>query len=173
MRKAAARVVSDPVANGLIASFARPGGNLAGFTLFNVELTAKRLEFLSELVPQARSIALLVNPNNPQVESVITSAGTAARAKWVPLSVLQAGTENQIDAAFARLAELHARARRSVRSIFWELEPATRCAGLTVRRPRDLCVPAVCRFGRLCQLWTKPHFRLSASGDLCRQNPQG
>jgi putative tryptophan/tyrosine transport system substrate-binding protein len=95
MRKAAARVVSDPVANGLIASFARPGGNLAGFTLFNVELTAKRLEFLSELVPQARSIALLVNPNNPQLERVITSAGTAARAK--------------IDAAFARLAELQAR----------------------------------------------------------------
>jgi putative ABC transport system substrate-binding protein len=101
--------VSDPVANGLIASLARPGGNLTGFSLFNVELTAKRLEFLSELVPHARSIALLVNPDNPQVESVISSAKTAADAKGVQLSVLQAGREDQIDAAFAGLADLQAR----------------------------------------------------------------
>ena len=54
----------DPVATGLVASLARPGGNLTGVSFLDVELNPKRLELLSELVPQARVIALLVNPNN-------------------------------------------------------------------------------------------------------------
>ena len=55
----------DPVATGLVASLARPGGNLTGVSILTIELMPKRLELLSELVPQARVIALLVNPNNP------------------------------------------------------------------------------------------------------------
>jgi putative ABC transport system substrate-binding protein len=58
----------DPVGAGLVASLARPGGNLTGVSFLNVELHPKRLELLSELVPQARVIALLVNPNNPQTD---------------------------------------------------------------------------------------------------------
>ena len=60
--------VGDPVGLGLVASLARPGGNLTGFSILAGELTPKRLELLSELVPQARVIALLVNPNNPTTE---------------------------------------------------------------------------------------------------------
>ena len=56
----------DPVAVGLVASLARPGGNVTGVSWLGGELTSKRLELVSELVPQARAIALLVNPNNPQ-----------------------------------------------------------------------------------------------------------
>jgi putative ABC transport system substrate-binding protein len=63
--------VGDPVGFGLVTSLARPGGNLTGFSNINVELTPKRLELLSELVPQAKVIALLVNPNNPNTESII------------------------------------------------------------------------------------------------------
>ena len=59
-------VGADPVAAGLVASLARPGGNLTGVSILVVELMPKRLELLSELVPQARVIALLVNPNNPK-----------------------------------------------------------------------------------------------------------
>ena len=98
----------DLVALGLVASLARPGGNLTGFTTMSLELNPKRLELLSELVPQAKVIALLANPNNPQTEAVIRDVQDAARAKGVQLHILQADTESEIDGAFASLVQLHA-----------------------------------------------------------------
>jgi len=100
----------DPVASGLVASLARPGGNLTGVSLMLVELMPKRLELLSELVPQAGLIALLVNPNGPAAARVIKEVQEAARTKGVQLTVLKAGDDSEIDAAFASLAQLHARA---------------------------------------------------------------
>jgi putative ABC transport system substrate-binding protein len=100
--------IGDPVGAGLIASLARPGGNLTGFSIMAIELMPKRLELLSELVPQARVIALLVNPNSTYAERIIGDVQEAARAKRVQLPILKAGTESEIDAAFATLAELHA-----------------------------------------------------------------
>jgi putative ABC transport system substrate-binding protein len=90
------------------ARAARPGGNLTGFTNFAPELTPKRLELLSELVPQAVVIALLVNPSSPTTERHIGEIQEAARAKGVRLSILKAGTESEIDAAFISLVELQA-----------------------------------------------------------------
>ena len=98
----------DPVANGLVASLARPGGNVTGTTFIDLELTPKLLELVSELVPQARVIALLVNPNNPNTEHNIGDAQEAARAKGVQLPILKAGTKSEIDAAFASLGQLQA-----------------------------------------------------------------
>jgi len=98
----------DPVAAGLIASLARPGGNLTGVSFLTVELMPKRLELLCELVPQARVIALLVNPNSPNAELLIRDMQEAARAKGVKLAVLKAGTEGEIDAAFASLVQQQA-----------------------------------------------------------------
>ena len=98
----------DPVADGLVASFARPGGNLTGLGGLIVELTPKRLELISELVPQARVIALLVNPDNPNAERTMRDAAAAARVKGVQLHFLKAGTESEIDAAFSTLVQLHA-----------------------------------------------------------------
>jgi putative tryptophan/tyrosine transport system substrate-binding protein len=100
--------VSDPVGFGLVASLARPGGNVTGFSNIAIELTPKRLELLSELVPQARVIALLVNPNNPTAEPLIRDVQEAARAKGVQLLILRAGSESEIDTAFASLVQLHA-----------------------------------------------------------------
>jgi putative tryptophan/tyrosine transport system substrate-binding protein len=97
----------DPVERGLVASLARPGGNLTGVSILTVELMAKRLELLSELVPQARVIALLVNPNSPIAEPIMRDVQEAARAKWLQLHILKAGTESEIDAAFASLVQLH------------------------------------------------------------------
>jgi putative ABC transport system substrate-binding protein len=101
-------VASDPVAAGLVASLARPGGNLTGFSNLTVELRPKRIELLSELVPQARVIAVLVNPTNLPNEPGIQEAQEASRAKGVQLQILKASTESEIDAAFASLAQLHA-----------------------------------------------------------------
>jgi putative tryptophan/tyrosine transport system substrate-binding protein len=98
----------DPVADGLVASLARPGGNLTGLGGLIVELTPKRLELVSELVPQARVIALLVNPNNPNAERTMRDAAEAARVKGVQIHILKAGTDSEIDAAFSTLVQLHA-----------------------------------------------------------------
>jgi putative tryptophan/tyrosine transport system substrate-binding protein len=99
--------VGHPVGEGLVASQARPGGNLTGFSNLFVELHPKRLELLSELVPNARVIALLVNPNTPSAEHIIRDMQGAARAKGVQLPILKASTEGEIDAAFSSLGELH------------------------------------------------------------------
>src|SRR5881392_1120384 len=99
----------DPVKDGLVTNLARPSGNLTGVSQLGDEgLTAKRLELLSELVPRAGVIVLLVNPNNPAAERVIQEVQQAARAKGVLLHVLKASGESEIDAAFASLIELHA-----------------------------------------------------------------
>jgi putative tryptophan/tyrosine transport system substrate-binding protein len=98
---------STIVAAGLVNSLARPGGNLTGFMVFGHELTPKRLELLSELVPQTRVIALLVNPTKSDTEHLIGNMQEAARAKGVQLPIVKAGTEGEIDAAFASLTELH------------------------------------------------------------------
>jgi putative ABC transport system substrate-binding protein len=98
----------DPVRGGLVASLARPGGNLTGFSILAPELMPKRLELLSELVPQAGVIALLVNPTNPTADRIIRDVQEAARTKGVQLAVLKASTESEIDTAFASLVQLQA-----------------------------------------------------------------
>jgi putative ABC transport system substrate-binding protein len=95
----------DPVGLGLVASLARPGGNLTGVS--SLDLSAKRIEMVSELVPGAKVIALLENPNNAIAELTIQNAQEAARTKGVELLVLKASTESDIDAAFATLSQAH------------------------------------------------------------------
>ena len=100
--------VGDPVDLGLVANLARPGGNLTGVSTMAPELSPKRFELLSELVPQAGVIALLVNPNNSNTARISGDMQEAARAKGVRLHILKAGSESEIDAAFATLVQLHA-----------------------------------------------------------------
>jgi ABC-type uncharacterized transport system substrate-binding protein len=99
---------SDPVGDGLVASLARPSGNLTGVSILAVQLVPKRLELLSELVSQGRMFALLVNPNNGYSEPMIRDVQEAAVIKGVRLNILRASSETGIDAAFAALANLHA-----------------------------------------------------------------
>jgi putative ABC transport system substrate-binding protein len=95
--------VADPVGFGLVASLARPGGNLTGFSDLNVELIPKRLELLCELIPKAAVIAQLMGPNSEVAEQVIRTTQEAARAKDIKIVVLNATTETEIDAAFGQL----------------------------------------------------------------------
>ena len=103
-----AYVSADPVGDGLVASLARPGGNLTGVSLLSRELMAKRLELLSELVPVNRLIVLLVNPTNPGAQRVIEEAHETARTNGTSLRVLNAHNKDEIENAFAALVELHA-----------------------------------------------------------------
>jgi putative ABC transport system substrate-binding protein len=98
----------NPVADGLVASLARPGGNLTGVSSLVVELNPKRLQLLRELVPQARVIGMLVNPSNPATERMTREAQDAARADGLPLVVLKVGSESEIDAAFTALVQRQA-----------------------------------------------------------------
>jgi len=99
--------LGNPVGTGLVASLARPGGNITGFSNVAGELTPKRLELLCELVPQATVIALLANPDNAG-KQYVRSRQAAARAKGVQLPVLMARSEDEIDTAFASLGQLQA-----------------------------------------------------------------
>jgi len=98
----------DLVTAGLVTSLARPGGNMTGISIMSTELNPKRFGLLSDLVPQVRVIALLVNPNNATAERTIRDVQQEARAKGVQLHILKAGTEGEIDAAFRTLVEAHA-----------------------------------------------------------------
>ncbi len=98
---------SDPVRDGLVTNLARPTGNLTGISILAVQIVPKRLELLSELLPQARKFVLLVNPSNGYTEPMISDVQQAARAKGLELGILQASTEIEIDTAFARIGTLH------------------------------------------------------------------
>jgi len=95
----------DPVKLGLVASLARPGGNLTGINFFNAELVTKRLELLRELVPGAARIAVLVNPTNATTTATtLQGVEAAAPALGLQLKILNASTSGEINAAFAELA---------------------------------------------------------------------
>jgi putative ABC transport system substrate-binding protein len=96
-------VGEDPVKLGLVASLARPGGNLTGINFFSGEITAKRLALLHELVPKAIRIAVLVNPANIASTESIRDIPEAARAMGLQIQVLNASTRSEIEAAFATL----------------------------------------------------------------------
>src|SRR5215467_6503243 len=95
----------DPVTLGLVASLARPGGNLTGINFFGLELAAKRLELLRELVPAATRVAVLVNPANPvTAEPTVRGVETAARAMGLQIQVHNASNSREIDAALSSFA---------------------------------------------------------------------
>ena len=95
-------VGEDPVRHGLVASLARPGGNLTGINIFSAELTAKRLDLLRELVPGTVRVAMLVNPASATIaEATLRDADAAARAIGLQIQVLNASTSQEINAAFA------------------------------------------------------------------------
>jgi putative ABC transport system substrate-binding protein len=100
--------LSDPVRIGLVASLSRPGGNVTGVTQLNMEIGPKLLELMHEVVPAAKDIALLVNPKNPNADSMSKNLRTAAGTLGVTLHVLNGGSERDIEAAIATAVQLRA-----------------------------------------------------------------
>jgi putative ABC transport system substrate-binding protein len=102
-------VAADPVKLGFVASLGRPGGNITGVTQLGEEVLPKRLELLHELLPQARVIALLVNPTDPALADEQARVSlAAAHTLGLELPVLNATTDHDFDAVFAKLTELRA-----------------------------------------------------------------
>ena len=128
----------DPVRFGLVASLARPDGNLTGINLFTGELSAKRLEILREMVPGATHVAVLVNPTNPSMETTVRDVEAAARATGLQVQVFNASTSREIDAAFARFG------REQPDAVFVSLDTFLQPAcpigqlGVATRAPRDI-----------------------------------
>jgi putative ABC transport system substrate-binding protein len=96
-------VSEDPVKIGLVASLARPGGNLTGFSYLSAELAAKRLELFLELMPRAANMAVLVDPAVPPTETTLREVTAAASAKGLRIQTLNASNSSEINAAFATL----------------------------------------------------------------------
>jgi putative tryptophan/tyrosine transport system substrate-binding protein len=95
----------DPVQSGLVASLNRPGGNVTGVSIIFTELLAKRFELLHQLVPKAQTIGVLVNPNYPDADLQIRELRDAAASIQRKITVASAGTEGELDPAFAMLAQ--------------------------------------------------------------------
>jgi putative ABC transport system substrate-binding protein len=95
----------DPVKVGLVTSFNRPGGNVTGVSQFSNVLEPKRIGLLHELVPNAATLGMIVNPSAPSAESQLREAQEAARAIGLKLDVLHASSERELDAAFATLVQ--------------------------------------------------------------------
>jgi len=96
-------VADDPVGVGLVASLAKPGGNLTGVAILVAELTPKRLEFLHVMVPRAVNIAVLSNPSNPAAKLVLGELEGAAQSMGLRLRSFQASTSQEVDAVFANI----------------------------------------------------------------------
>jgi putative ABC transport system substrate-binding protein len=132
---------ADPVELGLVASLNRPGGNLTGVSNLNLELGPKRLELIRELVPAAAIIALLLNPTNPNAETLLRDHQSAARTLDLQLRVVHASTERDIDTAFATLIQMRAGALVIGPDTLF-ISQSKQLAALTVRH----AVPAIFQY---------------------------
>jgi putative tryptophan/tyrosine transport system substrate-binding protein len=112
---------SDPVELGLVKSFSRPGVNLTGVAYFNVEIAAKRIELLHKLVPEAKSIALLVQRGNPlETQVQVRNAEAAAKLLGMRLRVFEVSSPSDLDDAFAAVAQ---------EPSTWSTSASTGCSG--------------------------------------------
>jgi ABC-type uncharacterized transport system substrate-binding protein len=168
-------VSDDPVKHGLVASLARPGGNLTGVNLLSTELTAKRLELLREMLPRASRIAVLVNPaNTVNTQTTLREVEAAGRAIGFQMQIVNAGTSREIDTAFAAFARERPDAVFLGQDAFFngrrfqlaKLGGAP-CAADDVRLARHL------RGRRTDELRKQYCGRVSAGGRLCRPHSQG
>jgi putative tryptophan/tyrosine transport system substrate-binding protein len=101
--------VGDPIGNGLVASLARPGGNVTGTSFLTSAMVGKQLQILTEIVPQARRLAVLVNPTNPGMGLLLEQAKAATQALGVQLQAVEARSAGELDAAFAAVTRERAR----------------------------------------------------------------
>ncbi|HEX8164889.1 MAG TPA: ABC transporter substrate-binding protein [Beijerinckiaceae bacterium] len=124
---------TDPVNAGLVPSLQRPGGNITGVSSLNAEVGPKRLELLHSVLPAAKRFALLVNPRNPKnAESVTRDLRAAAARRGLEIHLLEAGTEEEVEAAFGTAARVRAAGLVIANDIFYATRTG-QIAGLATR----------------------------------------
>src|ERR1700730_17006302 len=164
----------DPVKAGLVASLNRPGGNVTGVHVFLIGLEGKRLGLLRELVPQAALIGLLVNPRSPDSAAQSEGLHAAARAIGQQVAIVEAGSESELDAAFAALAQRQVGALVVAADQFFTVRReqiialAARYAMPAIYELREYVVA-----GGPDELWDKLTRRLLSKWRLCRSYSKG
>jgi len=165
----------DPLADGVVASLSRPGGNITGVTSLNVEVKPKRLELLHELIPNVKTVGLLVNPADRIVtEPLVPQMRAAARMLGLELHILQVSAEADIEPAFARLAELGAGGLVIASGSFF-VSQGPRLATLALRHgvPASFLYTGICRCRRPGKLRRKFDGVAPSLRSLCGPHPQG
>src|SRR5262245_51476045 len=163
----------DPVASGVVASLSRPGGNVTGVSLISLELAAKRLELLRELMPQIRVIALLTNPDNPSTVTELTDAEVAARKLGLQIRKVTASNERDLERGLRHDAGTAGRC--ADREPGWVLHSPAR-PNYRLGRPscstRGLLLARVSRCWWSDELRTQSRGGISPSRHLCWQDAQ-
>jgi putative ABC transport system substrate-binding protein len=131
----------DPVELGLVSSLNRPGGNLTGASMLNVEVAPKRLQLLHELVPTAKVMAVLVNPANPNAANQSRDLQAAAQTLGLQSHILHASSDHDLDTVFAKLTEVRAGALVIGADVFFNTRSA-QLAALALRH----AVPAAYQY---------------------------
>jgi putative ABC transport system substrate-binding protein len=154
----------DPVAAGLVSSMARPGGNLTAVAILTGELNPKRFELLTEMVPHAAAIALLVNSKNAVAERVIEQVQKAARSKGVRVEIVSASNDDGHETAFALARDRAGRGPRRERCAVLQPARAAGRAGGTPCHPGDVRMARFRRDRRVDELWCEPQRNVSREG---------
>jgi putative ABC transport system substrate-binding protein len=162
---------SDAVKLGLAAGYNRPGGNSTGVSMFTAALEAKRLGLLHELLPQAATIGVLLNPNYLLAENQLRDVQDAARAIGVQIHVLRASTDDEIDAAFETVSELRIAALLQAADPFLDTRQ-TRGIGGALCCAHDVPLSRISSGWRADELWDRYSRRVSPSRYLCRPHSQ-
>ena len=164
----------DPVKLGLVASIAQPGGNLTGINFFAVELVAKRLELLREMVPGAARVAVLVNRKCCEYRVHVERCGVAARTMGLQIQVINANTVREIDAAFATFSRDRPDALLvGSGPLFTTRRVRIGPLGGTIWPSRDICRTATYRSGRAHELRSEPNGCDPSGWGLYRPHPKG
>jgi putative ABC transport system substrate-binding protein len=132
---------SDPIEQGLVTNLSRPTGNLTGATTLAVELGRKRMELLKELVPSAKLMGVLINPTGPNLKAVLHDMHAASRTVGLPIHIVHASTERELETAFASFVQRRVSAVVIGTDTFFNSQSG-RLAVLTVRH----ALPAVYQY---------------------------
>ena len=131
---------SDPIKDGLVSSLAKPGGNITGVTFFANLLTAKRLELIHSIVPDAKTVGFLLNPKNANAEFELNEAQTAAQTLAVQLVIAKAATEQDVDDAFKKFVQESAKAVVTAGDAYLNNSRDHQIAALALRHAIATCV---------------------------------